>query len=121
MNTDMRSPLSVIVHHATRHLAWTVSLFVASLMVHAVARGATITNANDVTVNVELPGAWVGGVAPGASDTAVFEAVNLATFASGTVTAENFQVSPANPLYSFKIADGKVKLSCANGMQIIYR
>ena len=69
MNTDMRSPNSVMVHHATRHLAWTVSLFVASLMVHAVARGATITNANDVTVNVELPGAWVGGVAPGASDT----------------------------------------------------
>ena len=47
--------------------------------------------------------------------------VNLATFASGTVTAENFQVSPANPLYSFKVADGKVKLSCANGMQIIFR
>ena len=46
---------------------------------HGVASGAPITNANDVTVNVELPGAWVGGVAPGASDTAVFEAVNTTT------------------------------------------
>ena len=35
--------------------------------------------------------------------------------------AENFQASPANPLYSFKVTDGKVKLSCANGMQIIFR
>ena len=49
------------------------------------------------------------------------KSVTLATFASGSVTAENFQASPANPLYSFKVADGKVKLSCANGMQIIFR
>ena len=41
--------------------------------------GAVITNANDVTVNVELGSSWVGGVAPGASDTAVFEAVSTTT------------------------------------------
>jgi autotransporter-associated beta strand protein len=46
---------------------------------HGVASGAVITNANDVTVNVELGPSWVGGVAPGASDTAVFEAVNTTT------------------------------------------
>ena len=49
------------------------------------ADGAVITNANDVTVNVELGSSWVGGVAPGASDTAVFEAVNTTTrFKAGT-------------------------------------
>ena len=49
------------------------------------------------------------------------KSVNLATFTSGTATAANFQVLPANPLYSFKVADGKVKLSCLNGTQILFR
>ena len=47
--------------------------------------GAVITNANDATVNVELGSSWVGGVAPGASDTAVFDYVNTTTrFKTGT-------------------------------------
>ena len=56
-----------------------------AVTLHGVASGAVITNANDVTVNVELGPSWVGGVAPGASDTAVFEAVSTTTrFTAGT-------------------------------------
>ena len=47
--------------------------------------------------------------------------VNLISFTSGTATADNFRVVPANPLYLFKVADGKVKLSCLNGTQILFR
>ena len=62
-----------------------LAVFAAAAALVGAADGAVITNANDVTVNVELPGAWVGGVAPGASDTAVFEAVNTTTrFKAGT-------------------------------------
>ena len=57
----------------------------AAVALFCAVDGAVITNANDVTVNVELGSAWVGGVAPGASDTAVFEAVNTTTrFKAGT-------------------------------------
>ena len=47
--------------------------------------------------------------------------VNLISFTSGTATADNFRVVPANPLYLFNVADGKVKLSCLNGTQILFR
>ena len=43
----------------------------AAVALFCAVDGAVITNANDVTVNVELGSSWVGGVAPGASDTAV--------------------------------------------------
>ena len=47
--------------------------------------------------------------------------VNLISFTSGTATADNFRVVPANPLYGFKVADGKVRLSCLSGTQILFR
>ena len=47
--------------------------------------------------------------------------VNLVSFASGTATAANFRVVPATAEYSVKVANGKVRLSCMNGMQLIYR
>ncbi|MBO7689076.1 MAG: autotransporter-associated beta strand repeat-containing protein [Kiritimatiellae bacterium] len=92
----------------------------------ALEDGATIKIVDDGAAAMSV----TGTLSVGANDVVTVDisnvadsksSVNLATFASGTVTAENFQVSPANPLYSFKIADGKVKLSCANGMQIIFR
>ena len=50
-----------------------------------VSLGSVVTNANDVSVNVELGSSWVGGVAPGAADTAVFNGVNTSTrFKAGT-------------------------------------
>ena len=57
----------------------TILAAAVAVTLHGVASGAVITNANDATVNVELGSSWVGGVAPGASDTAVFEAVNTTT------------------------------------------
>ena len=47
--------------------------------------------------------------------------VNLISFTSGTATADNFRVVPANPLYLFKVSGGKVRLSCINGTQILFR
>ena len=47
--------------------------------------------------------------------------VNLISFTSGTATADNFRVIPANPLYLFKVVDGKVRLSCLNGTMMIFR
>ena len=47
--------------------------------------------------------------------------VNLISFTSGTATADNFRVVPANPLYLFKVVDGKVRLSCLNGTMMIFR
>ena len=62
-----------------------LAVFAAAAALVGAADGAVITNANDVTVNVELGSSWVGGVAPGASDKAVFEAVNTTTrFKAGT-------------------------------------
>ena len=88
MNPDMRSSILDMMHHATRHVAWSAQLVAALVL--------------------------VGGMRAQAGST-------IALSSSGSVTAENFQASPANPLYSFKVTDGKVKLSCANGMQIIFR
>ena len=63
----------------------TILAAAVAVTLHGVASGAVITNANDVTVNMELGSSWVGGVAPGASDTAVFEAVSTTTrFTAGT-------------------------------------
>ena len=68
-----------------RTLFGTILAAAVAVTFHGVASGAAITNANDVTVNVELGSSWVGGVAPGASDTAVFEAVSTTThFTAGT-------------------------------------
>ena len=62
-----------------------LAVFAAAAALVGAADGAVITNANDVTVNVELGSSWVGGVAPGASDTAVFIDVNTSTrFKAGT-------------------------------------
>ena len=68
-----------------RTLFGTILAAAVAVTLHGVASGAVITNANDVTVNMELGSSWVGGVAPGASDTAVFEAVSTTTrFTAGT-------------------------------------
>ena len=51
----------------------------------------------------------------------ILAAAVAASFTSGTATADNFRVVPANPLYLFKVVDGKVRLSCINGTQILFR
>ena len=62
-----------------------LAVFATAMALFCAADGDVITNANDVTVNVELGSSWVGGVAPGASDTAVFINVNTSTrFKAGT-------------------------------------
>jgi len=94
---------------------------------------ADLTLADGATIKIAVAGAaalTATNLTIGANDvidvdvSAVADArhsVNLISFTSGTATADNFRVVPANPLYLFKVLDGKVRLSCINGTQILFR